>query len=140
MTRGEIYYCNDAVTTGDVIWSENRPCIVVSDNHLAATSSAVEVVFLTTQPKRPFPSHVPIRATGRPSIALCEQICTLPKASLGDYIGALPPEEMAALEVGMIASLGMGARLDFAEPAEPADATPAELEAQAEIARLHAQL
>lgn len=83
------------------------------------------------------------RETGRPSIALCEQICTIPKASPGDYIGVLPPEEMAALEVGLIASLGMGARFDFAEPVEPAEGrepSPAEQEARAEIARLNARL
>lgn len=118
MRRGEIYYCTQSVTTGDVIWSENRPCVVVSNDHLAATSPVVDVVFLTTQDKKPMPTHAQVFSTSRPGTALCEQIVAVPKSALGDYAATCSPEEMAAIDEALIASIGLSARLDFAEPLE----------------------
>lgn len=116
MRRGEIYYCTQSVTTGDVIWSENRPCVVVSNDHLAATSTVVDVVFLTTQDKKPMDTHAVVCASARPGTALCEQIVAVPKSALGDYAATCTPAEMAAIDEALIASLGLSARLDFAAP------------------------
>lgn len=120
MRRGEIYYCNQSVTGGDVIWSENRPCVIVSNNRLAETSTVVDVVFLTSQEKKPMPTHAPVTAANRPGIALCEQIVAVPKSALRDYMATCTPAEMAAIDDALIASLGLDARLDFAEPIDPA--------------------
>ena len=54
--RGEIYY----ITFAPVVGSEQhggRPGIVVSNNMNNAHSNTIEVVYLTTQPKKMLPTH-----------------------------------------------------------------------------------
>ena len=104
--RGEIYY----ITFAPVVGSEQhggRPGIVVSNNMNNAHSNTIEVVYLTTQPKKMLPTHTTITATGRDSVALCEQINTVDKSRVGLYIGELSAREMAAVEEAITASLAL---------------------------------
>lgn len=110
MRRGEIYYCLDQLTHGDVIWSEGRPCVIVSADEITESEcGVVQVVFLTTQPKHVFPTHVKITSSGRESTVLCEQIVAIPKESLGARAGVCTPEDMRAIERGLLAGLGIAA-------------------------------
>lgn len=106
MKRGEIYYISYRETTGAEI-SNARPGVIVSNNALNATSDVVEVVYLTTQPKKDLPTHAHIRATGVDSTALCEQVDTVSKLKVGAYCGTCSPEEMAAIDMGLLASLNL---------------------------------
>ena len=119
LKRGEVYRCKDSVTPEGAIWSGGRPCVIVSDNHIARSSPVVCVVFLTTQKKRPLPTHARVDSTGRASTAICEQIATVPVSALVDYVTTCTPKEMAAIDEALGASIGLSARLDFAEPVEP---------------------
>ena len=114
--RGEIYY----ITFAPVVGSEQhggRPGIVVSNNMNNAHSNTIEVVYLTTQPKKMLPTHTAITATGRDSVALCEQINTVDKSRVGLYIGELSAREMAAVEEAITASLAL--RIENARPKIP---------------------
>lgn len=114
--RGEIYY----ITFAPVVGSEQhggRPGIVVSNNMNNAHSNTIEVVYLTTQPKKMLPTHTTITATGRDSVALCEQINTVDKSRVGLYIGELSAREMAAVEEAITASLAL--RIENARPKIP---------------------
>ena len=64
--RGEIYYINNG--SSGQIGSEikkDRPAIIVSNDANNKYSSVVEVVFLTSKPKKELPTHVTIRSTGQ---------------------------------------------------------------------------
>ena len=135
MRRGEIYYCTESITADGVIWSANRPCVIVSDDHLACSSQVVNVVFLTTQEKRPLPTHAPVTSTGRPSTALCEQIVAAPISAMGDRIAVCTPAEQAGIDAALAASIGLSARFDFADPVEPDPLETRAAEDQALIVR-----
>lgn len=108
--RGEVYYIN---RSEDEIGSEQysgRPAIIVSNNHNNMYSGTVEVVYLTTQPKKDLPTHVFVSATlgiPRDSIALCEQITTVSVARLGNLICRLPRFCMHDIDRAMMVSLGI---------------------------------
>lgn len=107
--RGEVYY---VYPTGNEIGSEQhagRPAIIVSNNHNNKNSSTLEIVYLTTREKKPMQTHVHINAAGKlqESTALCEQIFTVDKLRLNDYIGQLCDKEMQDIEFGLMVSLGL---------------------------------
>lgn len=106
MRRGDIFYISRRDTLGAEI-AHARPAVIVSNDALNATSGVVEVVYLTTSPKKEMPSHAPIEATGTTSTALCEQIDTVSKQLVGNYCGTCTEEEMRAIDRALLWSLGV---------------------------------
>lgn len=106
--RGEIYYVEQAASYGAEQRS-GRPGIVVSNDKNNEFSYAVEVVYLTTKPKKELPTHVSINSSGRPSTALCEQVHTVAAERLTSYIGSCTSSEMAMIDVALAISLGIDA-------------------------------
>ena len=105
--RGEIFYVmRDGMQTGAEIY-HGRPAILVSNDFLNATASVVEVVFLTTQPKKDMGTHVRITSTGRTSVALCEQITTVAVERLGNYIATASDKEMREIDDAIARSLSL---------------------------------
>ena len=109
MKRGEIYYIHQRATTGAEIM-KGCPGVIVSNNSLNAHSEVVEVVFLSTSPKREMPTHVSIYSSGKVSTAVCEQVNTVSKLRVGDYYGMCTTEEMAAIDEALLTSLDIGLR------------------------------
>lgn len=102
--RGDIFYIentNAETTTG-------RPAVIVSSEK-TYDSNLVQVVYLTTQPKEEMPTHIDIAGTQRTSVALCEQIRTVPVGRLGDFICSCTDYEMQMIDI----ALAIGLDLDF---------------------------
>jgi mRNA interferase MazF len=106
MKRGEIYYIEISASTGSEL-RKARPGIIVSNDKQNERSGLLEVVYLTTAPKEERPTHVSIRSADRPSTALCEQINTVSKARVGNYCGTCTEEEMKAIDLALLSSLGI---------------------------------
>jgi mRNA interferase MazF len=106
MKRGEIYLIKRRDTIGSEI-SKARPAVIVSSEYLNATSEVVEVVYLTTQPKRDMPTHVCINSTGVPSQVLCEQIDSISTRLAHAKVGECTAEEMKAIDHALLNSLGI---------------------------------
>lgn len=108
MKRGEIYYISRRanLNVGAEI-AKARPAVIVSNNALNATAEVVEVVYLTTSPKKDLPEHVCINSTGVPSTVLCEQIDHVSVQLVDNYCGTCTEEEMAAIDQALLASLGI---------------------------------
>lgn len=105
--RGDIFYIHE----GPYVGSEQkagRPGVVVSNDTNNKYSSNVEIVFLTTQEKKPLPTHVEIFSK-TPSTALCENVHTVSKERLGDFIRICSTAEMAKIEEALLLSLGLTA-------------------------------
>lgn len=96
--RGDIWYVSKDNYTG-CEQAAGRPAIIVSNEKNNACAETVEVVYLTTQPKKDLPTHVLIRSSERESTALCEQITTVSVDRLLGYKGHLTPAEMTNVEV-----------------------------------------
>lgn len=107
MRRGDIYIVkNNRPTTGHEM-AKSRPAVIVSSDGLNSTSEVVEVVYLTTQPKKELPTHASLNSTGRESTACCEQIDSVAVQRLGHYCGHVTDDEMDAIDTALLASLGL---------------------------------
>lgn len=116
--RGQIYYVARGYTTGCEMWG-GRPGIIVSNDQNNRGSGTVEVVYLTTRPKKDLPTHVTIRSLDRESTALCEQVTSVSTDRLGRCMGEVTEAEMQSLEIAMLISLGI--QMERAEPKETED-------------------
>lgn len=105
--RGDIFY----IMQGSYVGSEQksgRPGIIVSNDLANKHSPNVEVVFLTSQEKKALPTHVEVIARV-PSTALCENIQTVSKERLSDFIRSCTTSEMKAVDNALLCSLGIEA-------------------------------
>lgn len=105
--RGEIYHIHETEVHGSE-QSGGRPGIIISNDIGNKYAPVVIVVYLTTQEKKPLPTHVKINTICKPSIALCEQIETVCKARIGKYIGQITEEEQKHLDQALGVSIGIG--------------------------------
>lgn len=106
--RGEIYYINNG--SSGQIGSEikkDRPAIIVSNDANNKYSSVVEVVFLTSKPKKELPTHVTIRSTGRMSVALCEEPAAISTERINNYICKASDKEMENIDIALMIALGI---------------------------------
>lgn len=105
-SRGEIHYIDDMGHTNEFGYRSGRPCIIISDDSANRNSSHVTVIPLTSQEKKPTPTHVAIQCK-MPSTALCENIQTVPKEKVGNYIRTCSKAEMAEIHKGVCSALGL---------------------------------
>lgn len=114
ISRGEIYWMRNGV---EGVGSEQvglRPCVVVSNEKANTYSTMVTIVPLTTAEKKPLPTHAEINSAIESSIALCEQVKTISKNRLAQYIGEVTEEEMREIERGLRVQLAL---METAPPA-----------------------
>lgn len=103
----------NGIRRGDVIYVETglpfkkpRPAVIVSNNMCNTFSPTVTIVYLTTKPKKPLPTHTTVLCKV-PSIALCENIYTISKTCLGNYIRSCTYSELKELDQVLCCSLGI---------------------------------
>lgn len=112
--RGEIYYINNA--SKEHVGSEmkkDRPAVIVSCDANNKHSDVLEVVFLTSAPKKDLPTHVTIRSTGRKSEALCEQPTPVSVERINNFVGKVSEKEMEQIDIALL--IGLGIKLAGAE-------------------------
>lgn len=112
--KGDIFYIKKANNTIGSEQQAGRPAIVVSNNIGNEHSENVSIVYLTTQSKKSLPTHVQVKAHAL-STALCEQIYTVSKERVGNYIRSLNALEMAAIENAIMLGLGIEHNAPFTE-------------------------
>lgn len=107
--RGDIYYilCEKAEGSEQ---KGKRPAVVVSNDTGNAYAPIIEVVFLTTNTKRWLPTHVEIKSSSARSKALCEQVTTVDKKRVSDYVGKVTKREMEEIEKAIKISLAIEER------------------------------
>ena len=107
--RGEIY----AVDFGTGFGSEQggtRPSLILQNDIGNRHSPATIVAAITgRKTKAALPTHVAIMTSGlkTESTVLLEQIRTIDKARLGEYIGRLDSKTLAAVDRAIVVSLGI---------------------------------
>ena len=111
--RGEIFYIEIPHATEHEM-EKARPGIIVSCDELNRTSPVVTVVMCSASCQKEMPEHITIRSTPVQSMALCEHIYTVDKSRLGNYVGRITKSELAAVDIGIMAGLGLG----FGSPTE----------------------
>lgn len=111
--RGDIYYAD----LSPVIGSEQggvRPVLIVQNDVGNKYSPTVIAAAITGQKfKTELPTHIKINADccglSKDSIVLLEQVRTLDKKRLKEYIGALSETDMQRIDSALIVSMGLKA-------------------------------
>lgn len=107
--RGDIFYAD----LNPVVGSEQggiRPVLVVQNNVGNKYSPTVVVLPLSTAKKHYLPTHIHIRGSKtlpKDSVILAEQIRTVDRNRLRDYIGSLDAEMMNEINKAMKISIGV---------------------------------
>ena len=106
--RGEIFYIRNESEYSGNVQGGGRPAVIISNDIGNNAGPILEVVYLTTQEKKPLPTHVKINSSKYPSTVLCEQIDTVNKDKVGDYIGQCSMAEMKKIDAALAVSIGIG--------------------------------
>ena len=107
--RGDIYYADLNPTVG----SEQggvRPLVILQNNIGNRYSPTVIAAAITAKPKKPLPTHAAIGyACGRlkESFVLLEQIRTIDRSRLREYVGRLDTQEMRKIDEALAISVGL---------------------------------
>ncbi len=109
--RGDIYYAN----LTPVVGSEQggiRPVLVVQNNIGNSHSSTVIVAAITGYVKgKHQPTHVQLKGAAcglfRDSTVLLEQIRTLDRSRLDEYMGSVGKDKMAEIDAALKVSVGL---------------------------------
>ena len=107
--RGEIY----SVAFPDAVGSEQggiRPVIIIQNDLGNRWSPTVIVATITSKMKKTvLPTHVEIDSDflAKESIVLLEQIKTIDKSRLRDYLGTLDEEKVSEIDKAIKISLGV---------------------------------
>ena len=109
--RGDIYYAE----LNPVVGSEQggtRPVLIISNNMGNRHSPTVIIAAITgrTRTKAKLPTHTEVKnfeGLDRDSIVLLEQIRTVDKKRLKQYMGMMPTEAMARVDKALAISISL---------------------------------
>ena len=95
--RGMVVIVNLPIQTENSIQGGERPCVIVSNNMGNRYSPNVTIIPLTSRSKKDLPTHAIIKSYNN-SIALGEQIMTIPKAWIVSLKGRVLPSELKLID------------------------------------------
>lgn len=105
--RGQVWWWTCPHHSRSHIQQGTRPVVIVSNDVCNQASAVVTVVPLTTSVKRPFPQQVPVIHDGGVSIALADQLTSIPVAELDRYLCTLREFQMDQIEKAIAIQLGL---------------------------------
>jgi mRNA interferase MazF len=107
--RGDIYYADLSPTVG-CEQGGIRPVLIIQNNIGNRYSPTVIVAAITSRPKKEMPTHVElgcIEALQKNSVVLLEQIRTIDRIRLLEYIGSLSVLRMLSVDSALEVSVGL---------------------------------
>lgn len=107
--RGDIVYVrNEEGKSTGCEWTKDRPAIIVSNNLCNEHSPVIEIVYLTTSPRKHLlPTHVIVHSTPLNSVALCEAVYSVDKSRIESVIGQCSTSEILRINNALAISLGL---------------------------------
>lgn len=106
MKRGEVWGINFDPSIGGEI-QKQRPAVIVSNDVSNRFLDRVQVVPLTSNVDRLYPSEAYVTVDGRRSKAVADQLTTVSKQRLGNLAGEISPSDMNLLEHAIRVQLGL---------------------------------
>src|SRR5215208_7991287 len=95
MRRGDVWWTALEPTVGGEI-GKTRPAVIISNDRSNAQNNRVQIVPVTSQTRRVYPSEALVTVDGGLSKAVADQIRTLDKSRLLAFMGRISDTEMRA--------------------------------------------
>jgi mRNA interferase MazF len=93
MDRGDVWWVNFEPSIGGEI-RKKRPAIIVSNNAANKFLNRVQVIPITSNTDRLFPSEAYVTVAGKKGKAMADQLATVSKQRLTKRIGSISDDEM----------------------------------------------
>lgn len=106
MKRGEVWWVNFDPAVGSEIRKE-RPAIIVSNDMANRLLSRVQVVPITSNVDRLYPSETYITLNGEQRKAMADQLATVSKQRLRSKLGEISKSDMTSVERVIKVQLGL---------------------------------
>ena len=108
---GDVVFVDFTDNSRDSEQSGIRPAIIIQNDKGNEHSPTTIVASITSQEKRYLPTHVVVKpyqsGLNKVSTILMEQIRTIDKSRIDNYLGKVTPREMVAIEKALSVSLAM---------------------------------
>lgn len=106
MRRGDVYWVNFDPARGTEIMKAH-PAVIVSNDDANRVLRRVQVVPLTSNTARVYPSEALVTVAGRQSKAMADQIMTVSSERISRHIGRITVPDMLAVERAIKLQLGL---------------------------------
>ena len=106
MKRGEVWWVNFDPSVGGEM-QKMRPAIIVSNDAANKHLNRVQVVPITSNVERLYPSEAYVTLNGERRKALADQLATVSKLRLSNQAGKLSNEDVTKVEQAIRTQLGL---------------------------------